>query len=172
MERCLHAPASLFANQPNEVTVDSPEFDSPNGGERNVDESIDSPPPGGMAEDFRVLHLPRLDQCLTEAAQPIFKKTLGKQAARHHVRFGHVTVGQLSVPTVGQDTVGFRLTVPLTIGGVISIPVYADLVFVRDGDSGVELTFTSVGNPFRASMADRLMMLAYQRLDQPNATTA
>jgi hypothetical protein len=172
MDSCLHAPRNPFAHNPDEVETDSPDFDSPNGGDRSVDESIDSAAPATMSEDFHVFHLPRFTHCLTEAVQPIFKAALGKQAARHHVTLGHTTIGQLSVPAVGQDTVGLRMMVPMSVEGVISIPLYIDMVFARDGGSGVEMSFMSVAKPFPASMAADLMTRAYQKLDRANTARA
>jgi hypothetical protein len=164
-------PASVLNGGSDQVEADSPEFDSPNGRDHSVDESINSGSPAEMAAEYRTLHLPAFPRCMTTAIQPILNGALGKQAAKHHVTIGHTTIGQLSVPALGQDTLGFRTTVPLMVRGGVSIPIYVDMVFARDGASDVELSFMSLAAPFRASLADELMKLAYQKLDRANTTT-
>jgi hypothetical protein len=169
--RCLGVPPSVFTGGSDQVEVDSPEFDAPNGRDHSVDESIDSGSPAEMAAEYRTLHLAAFPRCMTTAIEPILKSALGKQAAKHHVTIGHTTIGQLSVPALGQDTLGFRVTVPLMVRRVITVPIYVDLVFARDSSSDVVMSFMSLATPFRASLADELTKLAYQKLDRANTTT-
>ena len=79
------------------------------------------------------------------------------------MKLGSPTVATLSFPTLGDQSVAYRVTIPIT-GSVLSLGLYVDLVIAQKGRAIALLTFVGVLNPFDASLEQQLSTLTVGRL--------
>jgi hypothetical protein len=78
---------------------------------------------------------------------------------------GELTVALLNVSPVGDETIAYRVTVPVDVGGS-TVEVYADVVAVRSGRAVAGLTFGSELAPFPRDDVEKYVALAAERLAQ------
>jgi hypothetical protein len=161
---CLHAPVRLFAESgADQVEADSPDFNAPKGSNESVSESVDVGTTAYIDESLKVFHEPGLPRCVDHVVGPVLRTVLGKKAAREGVTIGQSTTHVLDLPSIGQDTAGFDLSVPITAPGISTAEIL-DVVIVRHDNSGIEMDFSNLGSPFNASLADSLTRKAYTKL--------
>jgi hypothetical protein len=79
---------------------------------------------------------------------------------------GEITVAPLNVSSVGDETVAYRVTVPLESDGTSLGEVYTDVILVRVGRALAGLFFQSQLHPFPAADTERYAALAADRLGQ------
>jgi hypothetical protein len=78
---------------------------------------------------------------------------------------GELTVARLNVSPVGDETIAYRVTVPVDLGSS-TVEVYADVVAVRSGRAVAGLAFGSELAPFPTEDVERYVALAAERLAQ------
>jgi hypothetical protein len=66
-------------------------------------------------------------RCMADAVAKLLEREKTKG-----VKVGEITSGELSMPSVGDENILGRLTIPVTASG-INVDVYLDLVFARQG---------------------------------------
>lgn len=76
---------------------------------------------------------------------------------------GDVTFGRLNVTSVGDQTVAYRATIPISVEG-FNVDFYIDVVLVRVGRSIAALNVASVLSPYPTEQLDALLATAVQRL--------
>lgn len=76
---------------------------------------------------------------------------------------GDVTFGRLNVMPVGDQTVAYRATIPISVEG-FTIDFYIDVVLVRVGRSLAALSIGSVLSPYPTDQLDGLLATAVERL--------
>lgn len=76
---------------------------------------------------------------------------------------GTVTVDPLEVPTAGDESAGYRITVPLTTQG-ISFEITLDAIVIRSGGALAGVSFQSAPDPFPTEDVDHYVELAAERL--------
>jgi hypothetical protein len=160
---CLRAPIDLFQAGPDNVQKDSPDFNSPDDTDASVSESISVATTAQMDQATAVLHQSNLTGCATTAFSGLIKSSIAKEAASEHLSVGNATVGQLSFPKLGQDTVGLSVTLPVS-GEGIEISAYLDVVYVKYRNAQIELEFEDVESPFDISTAESIAHKAYRKL--------
>ena len=79
------------------------------------------------------------------------------------LKLGSPMVAPLALPTLGNHSVAYRVTIPIT-GSVLSLGLYVDLVIAHKGRAIALLTFVGVLNPIDASMERQLSTLTVGRL--------
>jgi hypothetical protein len=161
---CLHAPVSVFQKSgPDTAEADSPDFNSPEDTNASASETISIETTASIDEGFRVLKSPNLPGCATTALTAYFKVSLAKQAATEHATIGQATTGQLSFPSIGEDTVAISVTVPVTVKG-FTITEYVDLIYVRRRNAEIEMEFSNTESPFDVRSAETITRKAYKQL--------
>jgi hypothetical protein len=76
---------------------------------------------------------------------------------------GSPMVAPLSFPTLGNQSVAYRVTIPIT-GSSLSLSLYVDLIIAQKGRAIALLTFVGVLNPFDPSLEQHLSTLTVGRL--------
>jgi hypothetical protein len=98
-------------------------------------------------------------RCIAHASAKYFA---GKGKTKG-VKVGQITSGQLSMPAVGDESVLGRVTIPITANG-LSIDIYLDLVFAREGRGGAVLLFLDTVTPFDEALRNQLSRTLAGRL--------
>jgi len=81
-------------------------------------------------------------------------------SAKGGTTYGTVQMAKLPVQPAGDETVAYRITVPVTSGGTT---VYIDLVGVRSGRAIARLLFAADGGPFTGSKEQEVANVIAQR---------
>lgn len=79
------------------------------------------------------------------------------------LEIGEPTFNRLSFEDLGDDSVAFRLTIPVSLQS-FNVDVYIDLVVVRVGRAGITTTFQSELSPFDPDEAARLTQIVVDRV--------
>lgn len=105
--------------------------------------------------------------CLGDSAQVLFEAALDNpdpdDPPPDDLVVGAVTAGRLNVAAAGDETVAYRLTLPVSTSG-FNINIYTDIVATRVGNSLSGLTIQSTITPFDAGELDQFVQLAAARL--------
>jgi hypothetical protein len=113
-------------------------------------------------EWFSILEQTQMASCIAEAERAFtIQDSPGLLKPGNSV--GKARVTQLTLPRYGDQTVGYRLTFPITAEGH-SFSHYLDFVLVRKGRAHVMLTFGRVFFPVSSTMERRLTALTARRL--------
>jgi hypothetical protein len=70
----------------------------------------------------------------------------------------------MSFPTIGDESIAYRVTVPINLKSGLSISVYYDHVTARKGRAGAELDFEGIGTPFPSDQAEHYTTLVVDRM--------
>jgi hypothetical protein len=68
----------------------------------------------------------------------------------------NLSARQLEFPTLKDGTAAYQVSLTVSLGGGISLPVYADLIFFRAGRAEVTLNALNTGSPFSADLEKTL----------------
>ncbi|MEJ7628875.1 MAG: hypothetical protein WKF54_04715 [Nocardioidaceae bacterium] len=168
---CLGAPSSIVNADEAAVHVESPDFDSPDGN-TTISETLSVDRTERTEQVFAVLHQSNLTDCMTDALGAYMQKTFADSDDPdiQSAKLGDVEVGQLSAGHYGDDTVALRATVPVEVSG-ISISVYLDVLYIRQGNAVENLTFEGVGTPVDPQTTARFAQLATRKLIQQDLPT-
>ena len=104
--------------------------------------------------------------CATAAANAVIKSrgqsglTLPLGAS-----IGEISVVPLSFPMFGNKTAAFRVTIPVTVSGVI-VNIYTDMVLFQVGGALVELEFGATKSPLKSAIEEQLVRDVVGRLDR------
>jgi hypothetical protein len=79
------------------------------------------------------------------------------------LEMGKPTVNPMSFAQLGDDSLAYRVTLPLSASG-IDADLYVDIVVVRVGRVGVTMTFQSVFTPFDPGQAEELLRAVVDRI--------
>jgi hypothetical protein len=163
---CLHVSASLLGNS-NPATVESPDFSEANGA--SIENSVTFLPSVAVAKErLGVFEQTQTPSCLRMAVTAMVNYKLQHPSKPSEklpagVTVGATTLARISFPTFGEQLVAFRITLPI-MGDGISIKVYLDGVFLREGRAGASLTFENPGKPVSSALEERLTSLTASRL--------
>lgn len=106
-------------------------------------------------------------KCLGDSAQVLFEAALANPDPNDpppdDLVVGDVTAGRLNVTAAGDETVAYRLTLPVSTSG-FNIDIYTDIVATRVGNSLSGLTIQSTITPFDSGELDQFVQLAAARL--------
>lgn len=103
-------------------------------------------------------------ECLTEASAKVVEVGFSEtDDVPDDLTLGTVTVGRLNLTPVGDELVAYRITIPLSAGG-LQVEVYLDLIAVRveRGVSGISVE--SLVFPMNASEIEEYVAIAAERL--------
>lgn len=94
---------------------------------------------------------PAVPACLTSLVNRVIQSTLNSprngQPPATGVTFGDPNVEQLSMPGIEGDSIAYRATLPVNVGGSGSVQANFDLFLALKGRAETSMTFTSFGAP-------------------------
>jgi hypothetical protein len=163
---CLGVPVERL-NKNGPADVDSPDFSDANN--NSISNSLGYTPSAAAAQsELATFQDPKVPGCLATALTAYVKDQAAHPANPSDtlppgVSFGAATVAQESFPTIGDQSIAYRVTVPVSAQGQ-SITVYVDLVVAIKGRAGVEMDFTSLSTPFPSDQEASLITLVVGRL--------
>lgn len=154
---CLGVDVPLLAD--NAVSVKSDTF-TKDEAEVEADISIQATKAEADAS-VEILTNPKLRSCLQDSfrksTEYAVKNPSDGEELPEGFELGEATVADLNFPDIGDDSRTFRLSVPVSAGG-LELEVFLDLVFVRVGRATGILTFVDVLSPFDEELAKELAM--------------
>jgi hypothetical protein len=100
--------------------------------------------------------------CYGDAVRSDLAEGLATVEAPDGVEVGDPTFERLSFPSVGDESVAFRATVPFSAGGV-DVELYVDYAVVRVGRVGITAIFQSMFSPFDENEAAQLVQTVVDR---------
>ena len=102
--------------------------------------------------------------CYSDAVQAVVAGNLLTNDLPAGVEVDDPTVNRLSFDRLGDRSVAFRATLPITFHG-LDLALYVDLVFVQVGRAGVSMQFQSELSPFDVDEAARLTQIVVDRVE-------
>jgi hypothetical protein len=111
---------------------------------------------------------PGVGDCFADAMQQTIDEMVTNPSAPTEsfparTELGEVTVEPLKVPAAGDESAGYRITVPLTTQGV-DFEIFLDAVLIRSGGALAGVSFQSAPEPFPTEDIDHYVELAADRL--------
>lgn len=140
----------------------SPTFTSSNGEEVVASVSL-TPSSGDARRALKILRSDAAPGCYAEALQAQIARNLDSDELPEDVEVGEPTFNRISFESLGDGSVAFRATLPVSVGG-FDVDLYADIVFVRVGRAGIQTTFQSEASPFDTDEAVRLTETVVERV--------
>jgi hypothetical protein len=136
--------------------------------DQSVEQSVEIVDPA-VAEDFmQRFGDPEVEACFGEAIRTFVIENLenppeSSDSLPAGIIVGEITLEPLELAPVGDEAIGYRVTVPLTVSGV-AVDSYIDIVAVRVGGSLAGITFQSVFEPFPDEERENVLTVAAGRL--------
>jgi hypothetical protein len=120
------------------------------------------PTVAAASEWFSILDRPQIPSCIGEAFRSaILEESPGLRKSGNSV--GKARVGQIALARYGDQSVAYRLMVPIVAEGS-NLSTYLDYVLVREGRAHTMLAFRRVGNAVGSKMERRVTVLTTRRL--------
>lgn len=143
---CLGVPAALLSTH-TPASSDSPDFTSPDGSETISSNVSYLATVDAARARFSLIDGPKVPECMGGALRDIIERALAHPASGAHsstlpagVKVGTPTFRKMPFPSVGDETSAYRFELPITYAGR-SVTFQEDLVFVRRGRAGINLSF-------------------------------
>ncbi len=163
---CLHTSEAVLNSGPGD-SANSPNFKDSNGDSASNDVRYR----GSVADasvEFAVLENPKLPPCLTSAVTEVIQYNLQHpespgSTVPPNLTIGNATVAQMSFPSFGDQSIAFRVTIPVSYEG-LSPSLYLDIVGVRKGRATTGLYFQGEGTPFDSTLEQQLTAVTVSRL--------
>lgn len=163
LAHCLRVSPSVVGGAgDNSVRVNSPDFTPPDESSAAASEVLSIESAGKVGAGFSALSSPRLPRCFDSIAGASFKKEAAQDASSG-TKFGKLTGARLKFPLLGEKSAAFGFEIPVSTSGR-SIDIFDNLVFIRDGDAIVELTYEDVGAIFDEATAVTIARKAVAKL--------
>ena len=164
LAECLDVDPTFFDSS--NPTAESPTFTSAQDEQITSEVAVTA-----SAEDAieRVEILRREDTpgCYATAIRHLLEQSIENPADGDEVpeglELGDPTFNPMSFAALGDDTVAFRATIPVSAQG-FDVEVYIDFVAVRVGRVGTTMTFQSQFSPFDTAEEERLTRIVVDRI--------
>lgn len=158
--------ADCLGIDPDEIDPDNPDAASPTF-ESSDDERVGvrvafTPSSDAASDTVDVLADDDAPACYGDAVRSAIAEGLATEGAPDGVEFGDPTFERLSFPSLGDESVAFRATVPFSARGV-DVELYIDYTVVRVGRIGITATFQSLFSPFDENEAAELVQTVVDR---------
>jgi hypothetical protein len=121
-----------------------------------------APSPDAASQRLAVIDSADVASCMNEVYTSVLEDTLGEQ----NLTLGELKVARLNVGPAGDETVAYRITVPVESKGTPAGELYVDLVAVRVGRGVSGLNFQAQYSPFRSDDTDRYIGIAANRMKE------
>lgn len=165
---CLGVSVSEI-NREGPADVKSPDFNEPAGSSGPGNAQVS----GGVGYEasadkinssFKLFAGDKMAPCLNSVLSQVFADAIKKSGGdTSQVTVGNSTVAKFDFPTVGDNTVAYRVTVPISAAGQ-SLTAYVDFVVATKGRAGFDESFENLGTPFSADLEGTLMRAVEGRL--------
>jgi hypothetical protein len=158
---CLHVTvAQLGENNPAEAK--SPKFKGTSG--NVVSSSVTVwPSEDAAAKVLAVVEKPETPSCLTKALSYELSHPEAGQRYPRGVTIGSPTVEPMSFPSMGTQSIAYRISVQITTP-IVRVPFFEDAVMVRVGRADASFNFRGSAAPLSANAEEALTELSVQRL--------
>jgi hypothetical protein len=118
--------------------------------------------------DFSEFANPNVPSCLSTGLTDYLRNQAAHPATPSAttppgVTYGGAGVAPLYFPPIGDQSVAYRIEVPVT-SSVATVTVFVDLVVAIKGRAGSEMDFTAIGTPFPMTEEQRYVSLVIGRL--------
>lgn len=165
---CLHTPIQILENNANNPRrADSPDFSDTNGSQASSSVTYDADS-AQVAHQFSLLQRPELPMCLEKAIATVIgdeilhpNNTSG--TLPQGAKVGSPTVRQMSFPSLGDRSIAYRVTVPITLN-TLTIDGYIDFIAIQKGRVAVGLSLVGTGTPFDTTQAEHLANVVLGRV--------
>lgn len=118
---------------------------------------------------FEIATRPEFRECLAEGMNDEIKANAEADSSKG-VEVGDVSVNELSFPSLGDESLAFRMTIPISASG-LDLDAVIDFVGVRVGRAQTHLTSFGVGTQLSTDEFVRYARLAANRLESKLAGT-
>jgi len=154
---------------PDNPKATSPTFTSSDDEEVTSEVTL-TPSSGDASRALEILKSDAAPGCYAEAIKALVGRNLvASDDVPENVTVGEPTFNRMSFESLGDDSVAFRTTIPVTVES-LDVDLYVDFVFVRVGRAGIETTFQSQFAPFDTDEAARLTGVVVDRVSSTGAT--
>jgi len=155
---CMNTKESVFNDKPGEQKANSDNFDKDN---VQIQNEVEVDPKKSTVDDgYKLMTKDATPGCLSKLFQAAISAAQSQSTdtteAGSGSTFGTVTVTKLSVSGVGDRSVGFRASVPVSGNGQ-SETEYVDILFATKDRAVAILTATSSGSPFDEATETQLL---------------
>jgi hypothetical protein len=106
------------------------------------------------------------DAKFASCARDVYQEWALDAVSSNDTQVGEITVAPLNVSSVGDETVAYRVTVPVESDGTSLGEVYTDVILVRVGRLLAGLFFQTELRPFPVEDTEQYVALAAERLDE------
>lgn len=159
LARCLGVdPAAMNPDNPRAT---SPAFVSSEDQEVGSEVAF-TPSVEDASRPFDILAADDAPECYAQAAQDAIELNTEREGLPEGVEFGEPTFSRLSYATLGDESLAFRITLPVAARG-LDVDLYLDFVVARVGRIGITTTFQSVITPFDEDEAAALVQRSIDR---------
>ncbi len=166
LAKCLHVPVSVVTGKGDvsSVRANSPDFNAPSGN-ATASEIVTVSTTSRVVTLMTALKSPAATGCLGALLDTAVKVTVAQSTnpILKQATIGSVQVGQLSTGHYGDDTVAFRVSVPLTAES-LSVTAYLDEIYIRRANAVASLTFEDVFSAFDTTIETQLAATAANKL--------
>jgi hypothetical protein len=106
------------------------------------------------------------DAKFASCARDVYQEWARDAVSSNDTEVGEITVAPLNVSSAGDETVAYRVTVPVESDGTHLGEVYTDVILIRAGRGLAGLFFQSELHPFPVEDTENYIALAAERLAQ------
>lgn len=160
--KCIGEDSAVTADTDN-PSASSPDFANDDASKEISSEVEFTASADEARKDFAVLTRATTSACIQRAIKDVLtKQAASDPSAPADLKIGEPAVEPLPSNGLGDESGGFRLSVPISTQGV-SVTVYFDLVATRVGRIEITTTFLSTGEPPVAADEQRLTEVVVDR---------
>lgn len=151
---CLGVPVAEISKE-GPANVDSPDFSDPDGN-ATISSSVSYLASSDLAKSkFTLYNGAKVPQCLGLAFSGVMKDSIqnpkpGTDTLPPGTTVGDAKVDKLSLPSMGDESVAYRLVVPIDVSGQ-KINLTIDFAVIRKGRVGITTTFQGTNSPVSAA---------------------
>jgi hypothetical protein len=109
-----------------------------------------------VVDDLETVRDPAAPDCFADTLTEVF-------ATSGEVGVGQITVEELAVEDLGDDSYGFGLTIPLSVADKQPV-LYFDMVFIQQGRTEITMSFSAFDAPFDEELAYDLAATVVDRI--------
>ena len=143
------------------IEAESPTFTSQDDSE--VDHRVSlAGDEASMSEAFKIASTPAFRECAAEGVREAVGES--SEESGDEVSVGEISLNELSVGSFGDQTVAYRVTIPIEVEG-FSLEVTLEVAIVRVGRGQSSVTATSFGSGISTEELAEFVGIATQRLE-------
>jgi hypothetical protein len=167
MSACLHTSVPYLDPSKTGASADSPDFSDSNSNEASNGVTYTASV-SQARKQFAVVQSQSFPSCFESAINTLITSEIQhpsnpSDTLPQGASVGKTTVQPMSFPTIGDQSVAYRVTIPITYGGM-SVDGQIDIVASQKGRAIALSEFTAFGTPFDSAMEVQLSTLTASRI--------